>query len=325
MPAASVIQGVWERAHTHLESPFAELRSLSMQRHRLSMESVRLRNRVQGLLDVAWPEFVDCFSTIAAPTPLAVLRRWPLPSELAAAPAKTVEAVIRKVSRGHYGEEKVQELRKAARESVALTAAGCERRREILDLLERWALVRFQLAEVDAEIERQVLQYAPARALTTIPQLGAVGAATILSELGALDDYVHPRQVLKLAGMNLVEKSSGQLQSRRRAEQARAASAPQAAVPPRDSLVQVARALSGAVLGARGPQRRQQGEGDQRPCWSRSCWRWPRAPVHSIRTAGTGSGGFALPEKGSLEAVTRFQWNRRELVRRRGRSDPISC
>lgn len=31
-----------------------------------------------------------------------------------------------------------------------------------------------------------------------------------------LGDYVHPRQVLKLAGMNLVEKSSGQLQSRRR-------------------------------------------------------------------------------------------------------------
>jgi transposase len=201
---------------THLESPFAELRSLSMQRHRLSMESVRFRNRVQGLLDVAWPEFVDCFSTIAAPTPLAVLRRWPLPSELAAASAKTVDAVIRKVSRGHYGEEKVQELRKAARESVALTAAGNERRREILDLLDRWDLVRSQLAEVDAEIERQVLQYAPARALTTIPQLGAVGAATILSELGALDDYVHPRQVLKLAGMNLVEKSSGQLQSRRR-------------------------------------------------------------------------------------------------------------
>jgi transposase len=110
----------------------------------------------------------------------------------------------------------VQELRKAARESVALTAAGNERRREILDLLERWALVRSQLAEVDAEIERQVLQYAPARALTTIPQLGAVGAATILPELGALEDYVHPRQVLKLAGMNLVEKSSGQLQSRRR-------------------------------------------------------------------------------------------------------------
>jgi transposase len=201
---------------THLESPFAELRSLSMQRHRLSMESVRFRNRVQGLLDVAWPEFVDCFSTIAAPTPLAVLRRWPLPSELAAAPGKTVEAIIRKVSRGHYGDEKVHELRKAARESVALTAAGNERRREILDLLDRWGLVRSQLAEVDAEIERQVLQYAPARALITIPQLGAVGAATILSELGALDDYVHPRQVLKLAGMNLVEKSSGQLQSRRR-------------------------------------------------------------------------------------------------------------
>jgi len=60
---------------------------------------------------------------------------------------------------------------------------------------------------VDAEIERQVLQYVPARALTTMPQLGVIGAATILSEFGVLDDYVPPRQVLKLGRMNMMEKS----------------------------------------------------------------------------------------------------------------------
>jgi transposase len=157
-----------------------------------------------------------CFATLAAPTPLAVLRRWPVPADLVAAPVKTVRAVLQKASRNHYGDDKLQELLESARSSVALTSAGAERSRELVHLLKRWALVRSQLAEVDAEIERQVLEYPPARALTTIPQLGPVSAATILSELGALDDYVHPRQVLKLAGMNLVEKSSGQLQSRRR-------------------------------------------------------------------------------------------------------------
>lgn len=201
---------------THLQSPFAELRSLAMQRHRLSMESVRFRNRLQGLLDVAWAEFVGCFATIAAPTPLAILRRWPVPADLVAAPMKSVRAVIQTASRNHYGEEKVQELLESARSSVGLPTAAAERRRELLHVLKRWALIRAQLAEVDAEIETQVMDYPPARALTTIPQVGPVAAATILAELGALDDYEHPRQVLKLAGMNLVEKSSGQLQSRRK-------------------------------------------------------------------------------------------------------------
>jgi transposase len=99
---------------------------------------------------------------------------------------------------------------------VGLTHAGEERRREILDLLERWALIRRQMAQVDDRIEKLVLQYPPARALITIPEMGVVGAATILSELGALEDYVHPRQVLKLAGMNLVMKDSGMSRGRRR-------------------------------------------------------------------------------------------------------------
>lgn len=199
-----------------LETPFAELRSLTMQRHRLSVEGVRYRNRLQGLLDVVWPEFTESFATIAAPTPLALLRRWPLPADFAAASSRTVQAHIDKVSRGHYGAEKVKALRTAAVGSVGLTSAADARRREIWDLMDRWELLRTQMKAVEARIAVVVEEYPPARALTSIPELGPVGAATILSEMGALDDYVHPRQVLKLAGMNLVGSSSGGREGRRR-------------------------------------------------------------------------------------------------------------
>jgi transposase len=37
-----------------------------------------------------------------------------------------------------------------------------------------------------------------------------------VAELGTPEDYEHPRQVLKLAGMNLIEKSSGQKRGRTR-------------------------------------------------------------------------------------------------------------
>lgn len=201
---------------TLLETPFAEMRVLAMHRHRLSVEGVRFKNRIKGALDVAWPEFAGAFATLDAPTPLEILRRWPLPSDLVAAPAEEVSRVIRTVSRGHYRAEKVEALIAGAESSVALTLASDERRREIQGLLERWALLRAQMAEVDARIEALVADYPPARALTTIPELGPVGAATILSELGALDDYVHPRQVLKLAGMNLVASDSALRRGRRK-------------------------------------------------------------------------------------------------------------
>ena len=55
-----------------------------------------------------------------------------------------------------------------------------------------------------------------ARLLTTIPEVSATCAATLVAELGTPADYQHPRQVLKLAGMNLVEKSSASVRGRKR-------------------------------------------------------------------------------------------------------------
>lgn len=41
-----------------LETPYAELRVLVCYRHRLAVEATRFKNRLQGLLDLPWPEFV---------------------------------------------------------------------------------------------------------------------------------------------------------------------------------------------------------------------------------------------------------------------------
>lgn len=69
--------------------------------------------------------------------------------------------------------------------------------------------MREQIAEVELWLAAAIASCPPARALATVPEVGTVCAATIVSELGMPDDYEHPRQVLKLAGMNLEEKSSG--------------------------------------------------------------------------------------------------------------------
>lgn len=201
---------------THLDDTFAKLRSLSMQRHRMSVEGVRYRNRLQGLLDVAWPEFADFFTLISAPTALAILRRWPLPADFVAAPWASVRAVVRQASLNHYPLPKLQALRESAATSVGIASAPDARRQEIQDVLTRWDLLARQLKAVAEQIEALVVSYGPARALTTIPELSYVGAAAILSELGALEDYEHHRQILKLAGMNLVGSDSGSFRGRRR-------------------------------------------------------------------------------------------------------------
>ncbi len=168
-----------------LEHPYLELRLLTVHRHRLTVEATRFKNRLQGLLD------------------------------LLAASIRTVRKEIHAASRGHVSREQIDALVASARTTIALTQAAPERRLEIQSLLARWALVRKQLAVLERRITALVEQCPEAKILTTVPEVSAVCAATLVAELGTPKDYMHYRQVLKLAGMNLASRSSGQTEGRK--------------------------------------------------------------------------------------------------------------
>jgi transposase len=198
-----------------LEHPYLELRLLTVHRHRLTVEATRFKNRLQGLLDLAWPEFMGQFANLHKATPRAILERWPLPADLLAAPVRTVRKEIHTASRGHISREQVDALLASARTSIALGQAAPERRLEIQGLHVWWALVRKQIVVLERRITTLVEQCPEAKSLITVPEVSAVCAATLVAELGTPKDYAHYRQVLKLAGMNLASRSSGQTEGRK--------------------------------------------------------------------------------------------------------------
>jgi transposase len=202
-------QGIYVR-FPFLKRPYTELRLLTTHRHRLTVEATRYKNRLQGLLDLAWPELLDHFYRLDKATPLAILERWPLPQDFLASSSRTVRKEIHDASRGHVDDDRIRALLKDAKATIGLPDAAEERRVEIQFLLARWRLLREQLADLDARIADLVEICPEAKALLSVPEVSAVCAATIVSELGTPEDYDHYRQVLKLAGMNLVTKSSGQ-------------------------------------------------------------------------------------------------------------------
>lgn len=192
-----------------LDTPYVELKVLVTQRHRLTVEQTRFKNRLQTILDLVWPEFLDHFANLTSRTPLAILERWPLPRDILVASPETVLRLVRKVSRNHIKPAKVRALLASARETVGLVDGADQRRHELKDLFARWRLVRKQLADLDAQIAALVELCPEAERLMTVPEIGTLCAATIVAELGTPDSYEHPAQVLKLAGMNLVGRDSG--------------------------------------------------------------------------------------------------------------------
>src|SRR5690606_26557896 len=139
--------------------------------------------------------------------------------EFAVARFTTVEALVRRVSRNHVSRSRLLALRAAARASIGITTGRPARRSEILRLLERWTLLKSQIEALEARLGELVEAHLGARALTTVPGVSAVCAATLVGELGSPETFVSPRQVLKLAGMNLAKRHESGLAVYGRARQ----------------------------------------------------------------------------------------------------------
>jgi len=199
-----------------LRSPIRELKPLVMARHRLTIERVRLKNRVQGILDLVWPEFAGHFSSLEKAAPQAILRRWALPQDLVAASPRTVRTFIQQASRGKFRADWTRAFLASARTSVGLQDAPEERRLELQFVLARKDLLDAQVAELDARITAQVARCPEAQLLLTVPEVSTVCAATLVAEIGDPAAFEHPGQWLKLAGLHLEGRQSGQMDGRKR-------------------------------------------------------------------------------------------------------------
>ena len=68
------------------------------------------------------------FSEIDKPTVRAVLARWPLPDEFAAASFRAVHALIKEVSRNHIAVDRIRGMHESAKRTIALRRGRTARR-----------------------------------------------------------------------------------------------------------------------------------------------------------------------------------------------------
>jgi transposase len=108
------------------------------------------------------------------------------------------------------------QLVEVAKVSVGLTTGILMARQELRLLLQQYTLLQSQLDQLMEQI-REVLEQIPgATQMMTIPGVGFITVAGFLAEVGDLSQYDHPRQIQKLAGLNLKENSSGKQKGRTR-------------------------------------------------------------------------------------------------------------
>lgn len=192
-----------------LDDVYGRLRSHVSTRERFSKQRRSTLLRLKSTLETAFPEFERIFPALHRPTPIALLTAFPGARALRAADIAQVRQIARSASRNHVAESQIDALYSAAQHSIALPAAEEAAEIGIPMMLKQLLLCEQHIAQLERRMRAELQQLPESAFLLSIPGVQQVTAATFLGCVGDVQSYASSRQILCLAGLSLVESSSG--------------------------------------------------------------------------------------------------------------------
>jgi transposase len=118
-------------------------------------------------------------------------------------------ATWRKGVQRAVGAKRAAKLVEAAKGSIGIKEGLRMAQKELRAIMQQYDLYMEQLSEVEADMEELALQVPGVNEMLTIKGVGITTAAGFIAEVGDISRFSHPNQIQKLAGLNLVESSSG--------------------------------------------------------------------------------------------------------------------
>ncbi len=192
----------------------ADLRALVRLRLRLKQEHSARCSLMHQSVDLLFPEFAAVFRDITLLSARRVIERFPTP---AAVLAHTPDEMHRELKGGgvRIGGKKLIALAAAARQSIGVREGTAGLVVALKDTLGELDSLEARLRVIEAEIRRLLAEIDETAILTSVPRMGAMTVAAIQAETGGLRQYSCAAAVLKLAGLNLYQISSGQYRGER--------------------------------------------------------------------------------------------------------------
>ena len=191
---------------------FQRLKTIMSDREFWITNSVRLQNRIIRWLDIRFPEYPSVFKDWTCPRSMATLKEFPTPLDLQ---SLTVEEVIQRWKKhmkrpgGVTGIQRASYLLHEAKQSIGDTTALEEAKQDLQRLLEQFERIDEILDKIEYEIITLLGEIPLAEQIRSIKGLGPIFTAAILAGAGDLKQYAHGRQLLRRAGLNLAESTSG--------------------------------------------------------------------------------------------------------------------
>ena len=187
---------------------YQELREAVWERERLQKQLTAINNQIIRWLDIRFPEFNQVFKDWRGKTAWVTLRAFSTPTRIMIQGTQGVLECWRKHIK-KASQKKAERLFNAAKESIGRTAGGEAAEVALQNLLTQYEMIEHQCQGIENLMQELLLRIPNAAKLLDIKGIGMITAAIIVSEIGDINRFKDPRQILKMAGLSLKENSSG--------------------------------------------------------------------------------------------------------------------
>lgn len=195
---------------------YADLRTASNLRFQIQSELTRASNRIQRWFSIYFPEYKDIYGSFDAISSMMILKEAALPEDIIALGAVKINQIWRNAKLRAVGMKRAKTLIEAAEHSIGSKEGLTAARMEISILIEEYEAKQKRLEQIMELIEELCQQIPMAEKLMEIKGVGIKTVSGFLAEVGDIRRFDNPKQLQKLAGLALVEDSSGKHQGNTR-------------------------------------------------------------------------------------------------------------
>jgi len=191
------------------EGPAAELRRLTQGRERTITSRTRLFNQLQCLLASFFPEFMQVMKDVTTASAQHLLKNYPTPQDIVNLGEPALAALLRKISRGKLKPDRARALFEASSASVGIRDGRDSMLQEVRLIVDTIASYDRFIEGLEVDMVRYLGQIPYSHVILSLRGIGPVTAAGLIGEVGDFTKFGTISEVLKLAGLDLYEVSSG--------------------------------------------------------------------------------------------------------------------
>jgi transposase len=197
------------------EGATAHLRRLTQARERAMKSYISMLNQLQNLVFLIFPEFCTILNP-STKSAMYLIKRHTTPESIYAMGIKSLTEVLRKISRGKVGRERAKQLFQAAQDSIGIYEGKESILLEIDHLVSKMEDERQFIENLEKKMANYLSRVPYSESLLSIKGLGVITVAGLIGEVGDFRKFRTISEVMKLAGLDLYEVSSGQHKGKRR-------------------------------------------------------------------------------------------------------------